>query len=547
MKRKMLYQLFLLKVIIIGTVEAGRLCDFASKFPCKGDHCIPLTDEIKPTHETTEPSTRPTTEPQSTKSIKTTQETTELSTGITTELSTGIPTELSTGITTELSTGITTELSTGITTELTTGIPTELTTGIPTELSTGITTELSTGITTELSTGITTELSTGITTELSTGITTELQSTLFSSMFECPPNMIYGNCTCQATCQDPKGESACNVTCLGSEGCICQTDGYLLNGSDCIHESQCGCYVPEVNLVIPNGETFVIDECSRNCSCNNSRLLCDDDFSCGINAVCRIINGVRQCSCNDSYISYYCIHSSCQEIYDRGYKLDGVYTILPFTWEGSPFNVHCKIDNDGAWTVIQRRTNGNINFAQDWTSYKEGFGNNNNFWLGNEKLYTLTNELNYILRVDITTSNGTSLYAEFSGFRIDSENNNYTLNKLGSRSSGKGTVGNALYSNLGYQFSTFDRDNDACGHLNCAELHRSGWWHFDYSCSVCWNVTYCDTFHYDNNCYSTCTSENLNGVYDGGDGESIFSDFGEYCDIKFVEMKIRAPSELNDG
>ncbi|PIK54009.1 hypothetical protein BSL78_09094 [Apostichopus japonicus] len=258
MKRKMLYQLFLLKVIIIGTVEAGRLCDFASKFPCKGDHCIPLTDEIKPTHETTELSTRPTTEPQSTKSIKTTQDTTELSTRPTTEpqstksiKTTQETTELSTGITTELSTGIPTELSTGITTELSTGITTELSTGITTELSTGITTELTTGIPTELTTGIPTELSTGIPTELSTGITTELQSTLFSSMFECPPNMIYGNCTCQATCQDPKGESACNVTCLGSEGCICQTDGYLLNGSDCIHESQCGCYVPEVNLVIP--------------------------------------------------------------------------------------------------------------------------------------------------------------------------------------------------------------------------------------------------------------------------------------------------------
>ncbi|PIK58399.1 Angiopoietin-related protein 1 [Apostichopus japonicus] len=71
-----------------------------------------------------------------------------------------------------------------------------------------------------------------------------------------------------------------------------------------------------------------------------------------------------------------------------------------------PFEVYCdNIDSSGGWTVIQRRTDGSIDFRRDWDSYKSGFGFlSHEFWLGNEKLSFLTNQKKYQLVIEITTS-----------------------------------------------------------------------------------------------------------------------------------------------
>ncbi|PIK53518.1 putative angiopoietin-2-like, partial [Apostichopus japonicus] len=105
----------------------------------------------------------------------------------------------------------------------------------------------------------------------------------------CPTNMIYGPCSCPATCEDPNGQSGCNSDCLGSEGCICPA-GFVMQGSDCINASECECFVAEANLVIP-------------------------------------------------------------AVNDAGHG-DGVYTIMPTGWPESPFNVHCKMHGDEGWTVF---------------------------------------------------------------------------------------------------------------------------------------------------------------------------------------------------
>ncbi|PIK38961.1 putative IgGFc-binding protein-like, partial [Apostichopus japonicus] len=147
----------------------------------------------------------------------------------------------------------------------------------------------------------------------------------------CPTNTIYGTCSCKATCDDPNGQSGCNRDCLGSEGCTCP-DGFLMQGSS-ISASECGCFVAEANLVIP-------------------------------------------------------------DVYDAGQRQDGVYTIMPTGWPNPAFNVHCKMENGGGWTR------------------------------------------NYKLRFDITTSSGSAKYAEYPEFQIESESNNYRMNKLADRSSG---------------------------------------------------------------------------------------------------------------
>ncbi|XP_071826658.1 uncharacterized protein [Apostichopus japonicus] len=459
MERKKFFHLFHMALILIDMTDAGKLCDFAAKFPCKGSHCLPSPCKSKTMQESEEPTTTVTTEPQGTTLGKTMQESEEPTTTVTTE---------------------------------------------------------------------------------------PQGTTLGSSIYTCPPNMIYGNCTCEATCEDPKGESACNSTCLGSTGCICKA-GLMLNGTDCISASRCSCFVTEANLVISNGKTYVNDNCTQKCSCSNNRLICEDDYSCSTNAVCDVKNEVRQCYCNEGYEGdgETCepLYTDCQDVYDAGHRQDGVYTIMPTGWPGLPFNVSCKMENGGGWTVFQRRTDGSTSFYQNWTAYKEGFGDSRNLWLGNEKLHYLTNQRNYKLLFDITTSSGSAKYAEYPEFQIDSESSNYTMNKLADRSSGN--TGSQLDFGKGKQFSTHDRDNDACGHYHCAEKHRSGWWHGNASnvCNSCHSMTsYCDRFQYNGNCHSVCTNDNLNGDYNGGNGENIFSEWFNNCNVSSVEMKIRPSS-----
>ncbi|PIK35696.1 hypothetical protein BSL78_27477, partial [Apostichopus japonicus] len=350
----------------------------------------------------------------------------------------------------------------------------------------------------------------------------ELESNATGTPFTpCPTNMIYGTCSCKATCEDPNGQSGCNRDCLGTEGCTCPA-GFLMQGSDCISASECGCFMAEANLVIPTTDVVQM-LCVMSGMKYDSVIVMRD-----MKVTVKIVTSVS--------------YRDCQDVYDAGNTQDGVYSIMPTGWPGSPFNVHCRMHGDEGWTVFQRRTDDGISFYQNWDAYKDGFGNNINFWLGNEKLYYLTNQDDYKLRLDITTSDGTSLYSEFTEFQIESEDTNYKMNKLGSRTSPSGYAGYYLSNNKGEPFSTYDRDNVPCENFNCAEKHRSGWWHWNDYCSYCYSYSYCYYFQYSSSCKSYCTNENLNGVYNGGNGEMIFSYYYYYCNVQYVEMKIKPTS-----
>ncbi|PIK40269.1 putative fibrinogen-like protein 1 [Apostichopus japonicus] len=97
-------------------------------------------------------------------------------------------------------------------------------------------------------------------------------------------------------------------------------------------------------------------------------------------------------------------------VFIQSFRLDGRVIIC----------MCCKMDNGGGWTVFQRRIDDSTSFYKDWTSYKEGFGDGENFWLGNEKLHYMTNRKNYQLRFDVTTSDGTPKYAEYPEFQVES-------------------------------------------------------------------------------------------------------------------------------
>lgn len=51
------------------------------------------------------------------------------------------------------------------------------------------------------------------------------------------------------------------------------------------------------------------------------------------------------------------------------------------------------------------------NFNRDWADYKNGFGDPaKEFWLGNENIYMLTNNEDYILRVELEDFEGNKRY-----------------------------------------------------------------------------------------------------------------------------------------
>ncbi|PIK38028.1 hypothetical protein BSL78_25140 [Apostichopus japonicus] len=342
----------------------------------------------------------------------------------------------------------------------------------------------------------------------------------------CQHNMIIGNCenACQRTCETP-GDCQ-EDSCVRSNGCVCP-HGFLMKGSDCVPQEQCGCYVSENRTVIPEGAFYVTSGCGSKGVCTNGQIDWEEDYTCSHNAVCDIRNDIRQCFCDESYIGDGQICNvppkDCAEVYDGGSRTSGIYKIRPTGWTGSAFEVFCNMTDGGGWTVFQRRQDGSVDFYLLWASYKEGFGNlSTEFWIGNDKLYYLTNQKRYEIRIDLVNREYNSYYGKFDFFRINDESDNYRLSGLGNYS---GTVdkrsnpdGTFLRYHLNHEFSTQDRDNDAYSY-NCADYYRAGWW------------------------YNKCYYSNLNGDYNAYlDSYSSIACYyipGPNYNIKYSEMKIR--------
>ncbi|PIK42966.1 hypothetical protein BSL78_20176, partial [Apostichopus japonicus] len=220
------------------------------------------------------------------------------------------------------------------------------------------------------------------------------------------------------------------------------------------------------------------------------------------------------------------VMTNCLDWFNASCNKTSTYTIKPTNWNGPPFEVFCNMTDGGGWTVFQRRVNGSVDFYRNWTSYKEGFGElDHEFWLGNDKLYYLTNRGKYQLRIDMVNKDGAPYYAKFDSFQINDESDNYKLSKLGNYSGnadkeGGSSGGYALSSHRKDAFSTVDRDNDIADSTNCAVTNHGAWW------------------------YKSCATSNLNGNYmaanDDGESSIKWHDLpgGQY-NIKYTEMKIR--------
>merc|ERR1712096_214161 len=143
----------------------------------------------------------------------------------------------------------------------------------------------------------------------------------------------------------------------------------------------------------------------------------------------------------------------------------------------------------GGWAVFQYRFQGTTDFARSWKMYENGFGDlNAEFWLGLKNLNKLTSEGAYDLRVQMTSYNGITKYAEYKHFKIADASDNYRISFK--KKSHSGTAADALEWHNNQEFSTKDFDNDASDGANCAAIYGGG-----------------------GNWYAWCYNQKINGQY----------------------------------
>ncbi|GCC34237.1 fibrinogen like 1B isoform X1 [Chiloscyllium punctatum] len=192
-------------------------------------------------------------------------------------------------------------------------------------------------------------------------------------------------------------------------------------------------------------------------------------------------------------------HHDCSDIYNSGKTTSGYYQIKPKSMT-EPFLAYCDMSDGGGWTVIQRRSNGKVNFNRGWDDYKSGFGSfqgrKDEYWLGNEKMHQILAAGKYLVKFDLTDWNGDKRYATYEKFYISDEKDKYRLT-FGAYD---GNAGDALSGGLvpefqwsashnGMQFSTPDQDNDRYLQGSCSQETQCGWW------------------------FNRCHAANLNGKY----------------------------------
>lgn len=140
--------------------------------------------------------------------------------------------------------------------------------------------------------------------------------------------------------------------------------------------------------------------------------------------------------------------------------------------------VQCNSNIAGpGWTVIEQKIPGNFSFNETWSSYQSGFGYlENNFFLGLEKIYRLTNMQPHELYIHMKTTKGETYFARYDSFAISNAHDKYKIIELGNFSGNTKDFMSA-YKNM--PFSTYDQDNDQESKQNCASIRDSGWWYKD--------------------------------------------------------------------
>ena len=125
-----------------------------------------------------------------------------------------------------------------------------------------------------------------------------------------------------------------------------------------------------------------------------------------------------------------------------------------------------------------------MDFYRAWADYKAGFGDSDGeFWLGLDKLHTLTSTGTYGLWVGMRAWTMETFWAEYSSFSVGPETDKYRLSISGYNV--ESTAGDSLTNSTldggavrtinSMKFSTHDSDNDI-SQTSCAQSCKGGWW-----------------------------------------------------------------------
>ena len=193
-------------------------------------------------------------------------------------------------------------------------------------------------------------------------------------------------------------------------------------------------------------------------------------------------------------------------------RQDGIYKIqLPGQ---KPAIVECVFKDGIGYTVIQKRSNGQLSFNRNWDEYKGGFStwdalsdncNVDEYWIGLQNIFQLSQKDKHLV-IELERHHGADkATVEYSFFSITGARDNYRLlstgpvqdyNNVGDAfrgadfaSQGYGELDITDTNHMSMQFSTPDRDNDSYKGGNCAQQDSSGWW------------------------FNRCSAVNLNGKY----------------------------------
>uniref|UniRef100_A0A914YCH0 Fibrinogen C-terminal domain-containing protein n=1 Tax=Panagrolaimus superbus TaxID=310955 RepID=A0A914YCH0_9BILA len=155
------------------------------------------------------------------------------------------------------------------------------------------------------------------------------------------------------------------------------------------------------------------------------------------------------------------------------------FAYTAFDWRCSngsacPFKVFCDFELfGGGWTKIMQRIHPTIShFNRTWEEYKKGFTDKGDFWMGNDRLHSMStsricaNEL--LIRMKIAKENVTIL-AHYDHFFVDDQFNSYRLT-LGMLEQNPLLPPDGMLFARNTVFTTWDHRT-----TRCIE-HGGGWW-----------------------------------------------------------------------
>ncbi|XP_054661013.1 IgGFc-binding protein-like [Grus americana] len=124
------------------------------------------------------------------------------------------------------------------------------------------------------------------------GATVKVWRTKSFCPLPCGEHSFYTLCarSCEGSCARIAQPLPCHGPCF--EGCRC-TQGFFTDGDGCIFSSTCGCFQDgRYTQVLEN---FLVDNCSRNCTCYLYGALICDDGHCSPGGECGVQGGRRIC------------------------------------------------------------------------------------------------------------------------------------------------------------------------------------------------------------------------------------------------------------